>query len=60
MYEQICEMQSLQGPAAGGQGRISRDGARQWHWLRAGRGGMFLLALMVGVGAGLGAVRSGT
>jgi chloride channel protein, CIC family len=25
-------------------------------WLRAGRGGMFLLALLVGVGAGLGAV----
>ena len=25
-------------------------------WLRAGRGGMFLLALLVGAGAGLGAV----
>src|SRR6202012_4622737 len=25
-------------------------------WLRAGRGGMFLLALLIGVGAGLGAV----
>src|ERR1700733_2718569 len=30
--------------------------ARAAAWLRAGRGGMFLLALLVGVGAGLGAV----
>jgi CIC family chloride channel protein len=31
-------------------------GARAAAWLRAGRGGMFLLALLVGAGAGLGAV----
>ncbi|HUN37268.1 MAG TPA: chloride channel protein [Trebonia sp.] len=30
--------------------------ARAMAWLRAGRGGMFLLALLIGVGAGLGAV----
>src|SRR3984885_10094585 len=30
--------------------------ARAAAWLRAGRGGMFLLALLVGTGAGLGAV----
>ena len=30
--------------------------ARAMAWLRAGRGGMFLLALLVGAGAGLGAV----
>src|SRR6201985_1260737 len=30
--------------------------ARAAAWLRAGRGGMFLLALLVGAGAGLGAV----
>ena len=30
--------------------------ARTVAWLRAGRGGLFLLALLVGVGAGLGAV----
>jgi chloride channel protein, CIC family len=30
--------------------------ARAGAWLRAGRGGMFLLALLVGAGAGLGAV----
>jgi CIC family chloride channel protein len=30
--------------------------ARALAWLRAGRGGMFLLALLVGAGAGLGAV----
>ena len=29
---------------------------RAWGWLRAGRSGMFLLALLVGAGAGLGAV----
>ena len=34
---------------------ISRAG-RMAAWLRAGRGGMFLLALLVGVGSGLGAV----
>ena len=30
--------------------------ARAAAWLRSGRGGLFLLALLVGVGAGLGAV----
>ncbi len=30
--------------------------ARTTAWLRAGRGGLFLLALLIGVGAGLGAV----
>ena len=30
--------------------------ARIGAWLRGGRGGLFLLALLVGVGAGLGAV----
>ena len=30
--------------------------ARAAAWLRAGRGGMFLLALLVGAGSGLGAV----
>jgi chloride channel protein, CIC family len=30
--------------------------ARLAAWLRAGRGGLFLLALLVGVGPGLGAV----
>jgi hypothetical protein len=34
--------------------------ARAAAWLRAGRGGMFLLALLVGAGAGLGRWRSGT
>jgi len=34
----------------------SRAFARAGAWLRAGRSGMFLLALLVGVGAGLGAV----
>ena len=34
----------------------SAAAARAAAWLRAGRGGMFLLALLVGVGAGLGAV----
>jgi CIC family chloride channel protein len=34
----------------------SRAFARAGAWLRAGRGGMFLLALLVGAGAGLGAV----
>lgn len=33
--------------------------ARVTAWLRAGRGGMFLLALLVGFGAGLGAVVAG-
>jgi CIC family chloride channel protein len=33
-----------------------RPGARTLAWLRAGRGGMFLLALLIGAGAGLGAV----
>jgi CIC family chloride channel protein len=33
-----------------------RLGERAVPWLRAGRGGLFLLALLVGVGAGLGAV----
>jgi CIC family chloride channel protein len=36
-----------------GAGRL---GERAVPWLRAGRGGLFLLALLVGVGAGLGAV----
>src|ERR1700761_3371408 len=38
--------------------RTSRSawGTRTGTWLRAGRGGLFLLALLVGVGAGLGAV----
>ena len=34
----------------------SAAAARAAAWVRAGRGGMFLLALLVGVGAGLGAV----
>src|SRR5580704_11455519 len=34
----------------------SAAAARAAAWLRAGRGGMFLLALLVGAGAGLGAV----
>ena len=38
--------------AAGASSRAGRAAA----WLRGGRGGMFLLALVVGVGAGLGAV----
>jgi chloride channel protein, CIC family len=33
-----------------------RDMTRATRWLRAGRGGLFLLALVVGVGSGLGAV----
>jgi chloride channel protein, CIC family len=41
-------------------GRLPRPGTswagRAAGWLRAGRGGMFLLALVVGVGSGLGAV----
>src|SRR3984885_8119298 len=37
---------------AAGRPALARAGA----WLRAGRGGMFLLALLVGAGAGLGAV----
>jgi chloride channel protein, CIC family len=37
---------------AGGSPALARTAA----WLRAGRGGMFLLALVVGAGAGLGAV----
>ena len=32
------------------------SGARAGAWLRGGRGGLFLLALLVGAGAGLGAV----
>ena len=39
---------------AGTAGRAAL--ARAAAWLRAGRGGMFLLALLVGAGAGLGAV----
>ena len=35
---------------------VSPAVARAAAWLRAGRGGMFLLALLVGAGAGLGAV----
>jgi chloride channel protein, CIC family len=41
------------GPGAGRAGRWAGHGAA---WLRAGRGGMFLLALLAGAGAGLGAV----
>jgi CIC family chloride channel protein len=41
-------------PAANGN-RLSWT-ARTAAWLRGGRGGLFLLALLVGVGAGLGAV----
>jgi chloride channel protein, CIC family len=37
-------------------GNDSRALGRAAAWLRAGRGGLFLLALLVGVGAGLGAV----
>ena len=38
-------------------GTPSRPGTRQvMAWLRAGRGGMFVLALLVGAGSGLGAV----
>jgi CIC family chloride channel protein len=40
---------------AKGQDRLSWT-ARTGAWLRGGRGGLFLLALLVGVGAGLGAV----
>ena len=40
-------------------GRAATGRAMAWRavaWLRAGRGGMFLLALVIGAGAGLGAV----
>jgi chloride channel protein, CIC family len=40
-------------PGAGRAGRWADGGVA---WLRAGRGGMFLLALLAGAGAGLGAV----
>ena len=40
---------------ANGQGQSSWT-ARTGGWLRGGRGGLFLLALLVGAGAGLGAV----
>jgi CIC family chloride channel protein len=44
-----------------GGGAAVTGGAAGWPgqaagWLRAGRGGMFLLALLVGAGSGLGAV----
>ncbi len=47
--------------AAAGRPARSAASARAWAgrgaaWLRAGRGGMFLLALLIGAGAGLGAV----
>ena len=46
---------------AAGTPALAAAGARAWGgrglaWLRAGRGGMFLLALITGAGAGLGAV----
>lgn len=37
-------------------GSRSRSAARAGAWLRAGRGGLFLVALVTGVGSGLGAV----
>jgi CIC family chloride channel protein len=40
----------------GTPGRAGGRADRAAAWLRAGRGGMFLLALLVGAGAGLGAV----
>ena len=48
-------MQTLS-DAPSGDDRAARAAARAVAWLRAGRGGMFLLSLLVGVGAGLGAV----
>ena len=42
----------MSGETAAGRPAVTRAAA----WLRAGRGGMFLLALLVGAGAGLGAV----
>jgi hypothetical protein len=54
-------------PAAGTPGRTgaARAGRPAWAgqaaaWLRAGRGGMFVLALLVGAGAGWARWGSGT
>ena len=43
-------------PGVGGRTASRPAVTRAAGWLRAGRGGMFLLALLVGAGAGLGAV----
>jgi chloride channel protein, CIC family len=43
-------------PGRPGAARAARRAGQAAAWLRAGRGGMFLLALLIGAGAGLGAV----
>ncbi|MGH3228195.1 MAG: chloride channel protein [Streptosporangiaceae bacterium] len=46
----------MTGAAEGWPGRAAGWPGRAVGWLRAGRGGLFLLALLVGAGSGLGAV----
>jgi len=43
-------------PGRPGSSRAARRAGQAAAWLRAGRGGMFLLALLIGASAGLGAV----